>query len=168
MKIKLIISLVIIQIAILLLEACGQKGPLPPSDKIPPRVILVSPTDGAQSVPVDCSVMITFSEEMDASTINEQTITLSTGNGNVQGTVAYSGMTAVFKPASNLSPTTIHTVTINGSITDAAGNAMATPFGYIFITGKALDATPPGVSATNPADGALNVSPNAALSVTFS
>ena len=63
---KPIILLVIIQLVISLLGACGQKGPLPPSDKIPPRVSLISPTNGAQSVPVNCSVVITFSEEMNA------------------------------------------------------------------------------------------------------
>ena len=168
MKKKIIIALAVIQAAILLLSACGQKGPLPPADKIPPRVNLISPTNGAQNVPVNSSVVITFSEDMAASTINEQTVTLSTGNGNVQGSVSYAGMTATFKPAADLNPGTMYTVTVDGSVTDESGNAMVTPFGYIFITGTLSDTTPPGVSATNPADGALNVSPNASLSVTFS
>src|SRR5512143_1362311 len=137
MKKKIIIALAVIQAAILLLSACGQKGPLPPADKVPPRVNLISPTNGAQNVPVNSSIMITFSEDMAAATINEQTVTLSTGNGNVQGSVSYAGMTATFKPAADLNPGTMYTVTVDGSVTDESGNAMVTPFGYIFITGAA-------------------------------
>ena len=71
----------------LVLSACGGKGPLPPADTTSPSISLTSPTNGAQNVSVNSSITITFSEAMDASTINEQTITLSMGTGNVPGSV---------------------------------------------------------------------------------
>ena len=131
----------------LLLSACGRKGPEAPPDVTPPAVILTSPMNGAQNVAINSSVTITFSEVMDASTINEQSITLSMGTGNVPGSVTYSDTAAVFKPASSLDPETIYTVTVDGSVKDVAGNAMVTPFGYIFITGTELAPTTMTLSA---------------------
>ena len=131
----------------LVLSACGGKGPLPPADTNSPSISLTSPTNGAQSVSVSSSITITFSEAMDASTINEQTITLSMGTGNVPGSVTYSDMTAVFKPASSLDPETIYTVTVDGGVKDVAGNAMVTPVGFIFITGTVQSPTTTTITA---------------------
>ncbi len=139
--------ILILSLTTLVLSACGGKGPLPPADTTPPSISLTSPTNGAQNVAVDSSIEIKFSEAVDASTINEQTITLSTGTGNVRGSVMYSDTTAVFTPASSLNPGTIYTVTVDGGIKDAAGNAMATPFGFIFITGTVLAPTTMSLSA---------------------
>jgi predicted small lipoprotein YifL len=121
MKKYLIIMLVLSMITVVL-SACGGKGPLPPSDTTSPSISSISPTNGAQNVSVNSSITITFSEAMDASTINEKTITLSMGTGNVPGSVACSETTAVFKPVSSLSPETIYTVTVVGGITAGAGN----------------------------------------------
>jgi len=131
----------------LVLSACGGKGPLPPADTNSPSISLTSPTNGAQSVSVSSSITITFSEAMDASTINERTITLSMGTGNVPGSVTYSDMTAVFKPASSLDPETIYTVTVDGGVKDVAGNAMVTPVGFIFITGTVQSPTTTTITA---------------------
>ena len=131
----------------LLLSACGRKGPEAPPDVTPPAVILTSPMNGAQNVAINSSITITFNEVMDASTINDQSITLSMGTGNVPGSVTYSDKAAVFKPASSLDPETIYTVTVDGSVKDVAGNAMVTPFGYIFITGTELAPTTMTLSA---------------------
>ena len=88
------------------LSGCGGKGPLPPADTTPPSVISVLPANGAPNVPINSSVIITFSEAMDASSINGQTILVSTGNSYVQGSVTYSGVTAIFKPTLNFNPNT--------------------------------------------------------------
>jgi predicted small lipoprotein YifL len=146
MKKYLIIMLVLSMITVVL-SACGGKGPLPPSDTTSPSISSISPTNGAQNVSVNSSITITFSEAMDASTINEKTITLSMGTGNVPGSVACSETTAVFKPVSSLSPETIYTVTVDGGIKDVAGNEMETTVGFIFITGTALAPTTMTLSA---------------------
>jgi len=102
---------------------------------------------------------------MDASTINEQTITLSMGTGNVPGSVTYSDTTAVFKPASSLNPGTTYTITVDGGVKDVAGNAMATPVGFIFFTGTALTPTTVSLSApvvTYGADGSVTVTVSSA------
>jgi len=157
-KLSAIASLVILLLC--LTTACGRKGPEAPPDVTPPAVILTSPINGAQNVAINSSITITFSEAMDASTINEQTITLSMGTGNVPGSVTYSDTTAVFKPSSSLNPGTTYTITVDGGVKDVAGNAMVTPVGFIFFTGTAL--TPTTMSLSAPAvpygtDGSVTV-----------
>ena len=147
----------VLSLIFLVLSACGGKGPLPQADTTSPSISLTSPTNGAQNVAVNSSIAIKFSEAVDASTINEQTITLSTGTGNVPGSVMYSDATAVFKPASSLKPETIYTVTVDGGVKDAAGNAMVTPFGFIFITGTALAPTTISLSAPTVTYGANGI-----------
>ena len=147
----------VLSLIFLVISACGGKGPLPQADTTSPSISLTSPTNGAQNVAVNSSIAIKFSEAVDASTINEQTITLSTGTGNVPGSVMYSDATAVFKPASSLKPETIYTVTVDGGVKDAAGNAMVTPFGFIFITGTALAPTTISLSAPTVTYGANGI-----------
>ena len=149
--------MLVLSLITLVLSACGGKGPLPPSDTTSPSISVTSPTNGAQNVSVYSSITITFSEAMDASTINEQTITLSTGTGNVPGSVAYSDKTAVLKPASSLNPETIYTVTVDGGVKDVAGNAMVTPVGFIFISGTALIPTTMTLSAPGVTYGANGI-----------
>ena len=162
---KYLLIILVLSLITLVISACGGKGPLPPADTTSPSVSLTSPTNGAQNVSVNSSVTITFSEAMDASTINEQTITLSMGTGNVPGSVTYSDMTAVFKPASSLNPETIYTVTVDGGVKDVSGNAMVTPVGFIFISGTALAPTTMTLSApavTYGADGIVTVTVSSA------
>ena len=144
-RLSAIASLVILLLC--LTTACGREGPAGPPDVTPPTVILTSPINGAQNVAINSSITITFSEAMDASTINEQTITLSAGTGTISGSVTYSDTTAVYKPASSLNPGTIYTVTVDGGVKDVAGNAMVTPYGFIFITGATVAPTTMTLSA---------------------
>ena len=154
---KYSLIMLVLSLITLVLSACGGKGPLPPSDTTSPSISVTSPTNGAQNVSVYSSITITFSEAMDASTINEQTITLSTGTGNVPGSVAYSDKTAVFTPASSLNPETIYTVTVDGGVKDVAGNAMVTPVGFIFISGATLIPTTMSLSAPGVTYGANGI-----------
>jgi predicted small lipoprotein YifL len=167
---RYVLILFVLSLITLVLSACGGKGPLPPADKTSPTVISVIPANGAQNIPINSSVIITFSEAMDASTINGQTIILSAGNSNVQGVVTYSGVTAIFKPTSNLNPKTIYTVAVEAGVKDAAGNAMSSPYGYIFITGidAQQDITPPRVVDVQPSNRTTGVSPNTVIVVMFS
>ena len=167
---RFLLIMVVLSMITLALSACGGKGPLPPADKTPPSVISVIPANGAQNIPVNSSVVITFSEAMDASTINEQTIILSTGNSNIQGTVTYSGVTAIFKPTSNLNPKTVYTVAVEAGVKDVTGNALGSPYGYTFITGIDVqqDTTPPRVIDIQPSSRKTEVSVNTLIVVMFS
>ena len=142
------------------------------ADNVPPTVSSVSPLNGALNVAVGSVVNITFSEPMDATTINGTNITLKTTTTGtpVTGTVSYNAGTSVatFTPAGSLSFGTGYTVTVTTGVKDVAQNALATAFPSTFTTANAPDTTAPTVTSTNPNDAATNVAINTTVSVTFS
>ena len=175
MKKSSILSAVVLAAA-LLSAACGREGPLPPPDTTPPQVNSTVPANGSVGVPVNQSdgITILFSEKMDASTINEQTITLAVGQNSVPGSITYKASagvsTAVFTPLSILNPTTLYKITVDIGVKDSYGNPMAAPYLSSFSTGTAPapGATPPSVVATTPGKGRIDVQPDAAISITLS
>jgi len=142
------------------------------ADNLPPTVSSVSPLSGTLNVAVGTAVNITFSEPMDATTINGANITLKTTTTGtpVSGTVSFNAGTnvATFTPAGSLSFGTGYTVTVTTGVKDVAQNAMATAFISTFTTANAPDTTAPTVTSTIPNDAATNVAINTTVSVTFS
>jgi methionine-rich copper-binding protein CopC len=138
-------------------------------DEVGPTVIATSPANGATGVSTSAVVNITFSEAVDASTVNSTNITMSvtTSGAAVAGTVSYNAAThvATFTPSSPLAQNTGYTVTVSGSIRDPAGNVMGSNFVFSFSTG---DSTPPTVISTAPANLATNVPPTTTVTATFS
>jgi len=136
------------------------------SDTTPPTVSAVIPAVNATGVAVNTMVTATFSEAMNAATINTTNFTIS----GVTGTVTYdaTSRTATFTLSSNLSSNTAYTVTITTGVRDSAGNAMAANYTWRFTTGAASDTTPPTVSSVSPAANATGVAVNTTVTATFS
>src|SRR5438093_268113 len=136
-------------------------------DTTAPTVSGTVPANSATGVSISSQIAGTFSEAMDASTINTGTFTLKQGITPVAGTVSYSGVTASFTPAGNLAPLTTYTATISTGAKDLAGNALATDLVWSFTTGVIPDTTAPGVSATVPANLATGVAISGQIAVIF-
>ncbi len=97
-----------------------------------PTVSSTSPAADATGVAVDTTVSVTFSEAMDSSTITTSSFTLD----SVAGSVSYDSgtYTATFTPSANLSYSTTYTATLSTTITDAAGNPLASAYSWGFTT----------------------------------
>jgi len=158
-----------------LLAACATKdiaSTNPPGgtpDTTPPTVSSTNPPDGASGVATGATISVTFSESMNASSINPTTFAV----GGASGSIGVNGAVATFFPSSALAASTDYTVTVMGGPSgakDAAGNPLASNQVWTFRTAAAPapDTTPPTVSSTNPPDGASGISTGAAISVTFS
>lgn len=118
-------------------------------DAIAPTVIAISPADGSASVcPLSGSVSATFSEAMDAATINTTTFTVTDNGVAVAGTVSYSALTqvATFAPtaaegfAAGFAANRSFVVTIasgSSGVKDLAGNPLAANRVWGFATGPA-------------------------------
>ena len=128
-----------------------------------PTVIATSPEANSTRVDtLDTSIInATFSEAMNASTINQETFTIYfSGNplNSISGTVQYDPLynTASFVLDSSLAVGTLYTVTLNHNIKDNAGNSLAEDYVWNFTTGGQftivlldLDATePPGLNGS--------------------
>lgn len=134
-------------------------------DFIAPTVSSTSPASGATSVTINSAITATFSEEMQSSTVNKNTFTVSNGKRNIGGTVSYSDKTATFTPSSVLSDSTTYMAKITTGTTDLAGNALASDYTWSFTT---VDTTAPTVSSTSPAEGDTGVAINSTITATFS
>lgn len=135
---------------------------------IAPTVISTDPVDAATGVTFNQKIAATFSKTMDASTITTATFTLKQGTASISGFVSYSGTTAIFTPANNLTASTTYSATITTGTKDLTGNALANNYVWSFTTGAAAVVTPPVVNSTNPANAASGVVLNKQLTAIFS
>jgi Ice-binding-like/Bacterial Ig-like domain len=135
-----------------------------------PTVISNIPLAGATGVALNQTVAATFSEAMNAATITATSFTLAgPGNVAVAGQVAYAsvGNTATFTPTANLAASTLYTATITTGAADLFGNTLAANYVWTFTTGAAADTTSPEIVSTIPANLAVGVALNQAVSATF-
>ncbi len=139
-------------------------------DITPPTVTSISPANGTANVSTNQGVSITFSEALDAATVNSGNISLRTGAGAVvSATVTYNAASRsiTLTPAATLANSTTYTVSVTTGVKDTSGNALASTVTSSFTT-EAPDVTPPTVTSINPAGGAANVSAGTAVTISFS
>jgi len=137
-------------------------------DTTEPVVQSTNPANRAISVPINRSVTATFSEAMDPLTITSASFKLKQGRMVVPGTVAYAGVTATFKPASDLAANTVYTATITKDAADMADNAMVAGHVWSFTTSSISDTKAPVVKSVNPMNYATSVPINRSVVATFS
>jgi len=111
-------------------------------DLTAPTVTAISPLDGSTSVCLTRAVSATFSEPMDAATINTTTFTVTDGGVAVAGSVAYDAASQVASfvttDTAGFAPSTTFVVTgVSGSagLKDLAGNPLAADEVWSFTTG---------------------------------
>lgn len=134
-------------------------------DNTPPTVVSATPADGATEVLTDSQIAVTFSEALDAATINVDSFLL---NG-VTGSVAYDAVTktASFTPSAALATSTLYTLTVTGAVKDLAGNAMA-PAAWSFTTAAAPDTVSPTAALSYAPAGPFKVGTVVTVTATFS
>jgi hypothetical protein len=111
-------------------------------DATPPTVTAITPASGATGISRTTSVTATFSEAMDATTINATTfVLLNPSNAAVAATVTYnvSNRRATLTPAAGLTPLTTYTASVRGGgtdprVKDVAGNPLAADRTWSFTT----------------------------------
>ena len=140
-------------------------------DNTPPTVTSVSPVNGATGVSTGTTVIATFSEAINGSTVTTGTFQLRDASNNlVTATVSTSSNQITLTPSSALSGSTVYTATISGGasgVKDLAGNALASNYSWSFTT-ISVDNIPPTVTAVSPLNGATGVSTATTVSAIFS
>jgi large repetitive protein len=128
-------------------------------DVTPPTIISRSPLAGGTNVNVNSFVSVSFSENIDPSTVSTSTLILTDPSSNVvPATVNYtsSARTATLIPTATLAYSTTYTITAKGGtvdprIKDLAGNALANdPSNTWTFTTAAPPAVPPDDGAGGP------------------
>jgi Domain of unknown function (DUF4082)/Bacterial Ig-like domain/Bacterial Ig domain len=119
------------------------------ADTTPPTVTSTVPTSSATNVSAATTVKASFSEAIDAATINTSTFKLTnSANTSIPATVNYNAanLTATLTPSSPLSNSTNYTATVIGGtadprVKDGAGNALAQNYTWSFTTGNSSSST---------------------------
>ncbi|MDO9254880.1 MAG: Ig-like domain-containing protein [Bacteroidales bacterium] len=135
-----------------------------------PVVVSTNPTNAATSVPLKQVITITFNEEMNPETINQESFTLTGGlksSETLTGILTYNNTNATmsFVPGTPLLSNTTYTGRVKASVKDLAGNALQTDYVWTFSTGLVLS---PTVISTDPVNNALNVFMNTDVEANFS
>jgi uncharacterized delta-60 repeat protein len=139
MKKRFVVSLVFLLSAFAIIS-CSSRHVAEKPDTTMPSIVATSPADGATAITVTTAVTCTFSEAMNALTINDSSFLLvsvtSDSTTVVTGNVSYDGSSSVasFTPNSPLEHNTNYIATITTDVTDAAGNAMSASFSWSFTT----------------------------------
>ncbi len=134
-----------------------------------PTVISTDPALLAVNVPLNKTITASFSEDVEAASVNTSSFLLFEGVNSITGNVSYSGVKASFNPASDLKPSTKYTATIKKTVKDLDGTFMAADYVWTFTTGiNNDDVIAPTVIATVPVNLATNVSLDQTLTAEFS
>ena len=144
------------------------------SDATAPAVVSHSPMNDPVAIDIG-SISATFSESINAASVNGTSFTLTSSAGAVAGTVSYDAATktARFDPDALLTYSTEYTVTVTTAIQDNAGNSMELDFPWTFSTidepppPPQEDQIPPLVVFTTPTGALIPASINA-VTATFS
>lgn len=122
-----------------------------------PRILTVSPANGAVAVPRVSSVMVTFSEAIDPATLGTNGVRVVDTNGvavaaalrlNLRGTVA------TLLPNVRLAPAMRYTVCVTNAIADPGGQGIAGARAFVFTTARdTLDRTGAQVISYEPTNG---------------
>ncbi|HFE39400.1 MAG TPA: hypothetical protein ENK06_13480, partial [Gammaproteobacteria bacterium] len=162
-----------VQIEQSLADVSGQKISSPYSwlftteDTTAPTILSFSPEADLMTAQVTQEVTVTFSEEIDSSTLTPSSFYLEDASGTkINATLALDGkgMTARLTPESPLKEEAEYTAYLDGSIKDLAGNLLL-PFSWSFVEN---DFTNPDAVSISPSREETNVAVDRAISIQFS
>jgi len=133
----------------------------------PPTVVSVTPPNASNGICSNSVVTATFSEAMNASTVNTTTFMVTPG---VSGTITHDASNTIFAftPSSPLAISTVYTATITTGAQDLFGNALASNFVWSFTTAANGCNPPPTVLSVSPPNGSVGLCPNTIVTAIFS
>jgi hypothetical protein len=134
-----------------------------------PQVVYTAPMIGDTAVALNATVVVDFGVAMDANSVNTANITLTDSHGRlVEGSVSYTGSTAVFTPSAPLLPQAVYYAAVSGNISSAGGLQMGADYDWSFTTGSFSTAAAPTVVFTSPAPYQRSVATYDNISIAFS
>ena len=140
------------------------------ADTNPTTVSTISPANAQTGVPINTQVVAVMSDDIDPTTINNSSITVTPQGGSpVAGTVtlASDGVTLTFVPSAPLAVSKLHNVSVGG-FKDIEGNAVTT-FTSSFTTGTTgYGSGTFTLVSTSPVNGATGVSVTSPVTFTMS
>ncbi len=164
LKKNLLLFYILIFSTILIQCQCGDGPTEPPKDTTRPTIISTTPNQNATNISVSDSVIIVFSEKLQSTSVSNSSITVT----NQTPTVTLVDTLIVIKFPAPLNYSTSYTVSIASTISDLAGNTLATDTNITFTTEVDPATLPPTVVSTYPTSGATLTAITDSITATFS
>ncbi len=136
MKLKTILPIASMLLPIVLMTSCKDDDK---TESLSPTIMVTSPVNNEIDIARNQAVTATFSEAMDASTINISTFTLKQGDISISGEVEYAGEITTFTPYGPLDAACDYTATITTSVKSVAGLALESTHEWEFTTGGSTE-----------------------------
>ncbi|EKO76443.1 MULTISPECIES: Ig-like domain-containing protein [unclassified Leptospira] len=115
------------------------------------NVFQISPGPNVTGVSLNTSIQVGFSQKLDPSTIQSQTIQLTQGNSVITGNLTSTEKTLLFNPTSALAASKVYTVRVSKDIKSEEGTSLSEDYVWNFTTGSVVDAIAPDLSLRTPA-----------------
>jgi hypothetical protein len=157
--------------------ATGTVSPVVPSDpppftNTPPTLTPFNPAvNNATNIPVFQTISVKASAQLDATTINNTTVTATPTMTAVISLDSNDPTLIVVTPTANLNVSTTYSITYHTGIADLNGNVLASNFVLTFTTASTVgtpDTTPPTIVSSNPLPNTTSFNPSQAPTITFS
>ncbi|MEK7422229.1 MAG: Ig-like domain-containing protein, partial [Actinomycetota bacterium] len=132
------------------------------TDAAAPQVVSITPNDKAVDIGTNTPIVLTFSESLNPTTVNNTTFALFVNGNTVQPSVSRSQDNRTVTLTAGLPPASVVAVIVTGGVQDLTGNALA-DYASVFTTSAATDTGRPSVVSQFPGSGASNVLPDASL-----
>ncbi|MDX1810380.1 MAG: Ig-like domain-containing protein, partial [Gammaproteobacteria bacterium] len=137
-------------------------------DTTNPSISSSTPASGNQSAAVNRGIIVSFTENMDTATINQNSFYLQDTTGTlIKGAITATEDTAIFTPLANLQYSRTYVVTVLNTVLDMAGNPLNKVYTWNFSTSSEPDNTPPTINYSIPGEGNL-AAVNNMLQIQFS
>jgi hypothetical protein len=147
-----------IEIVVLHSDGSSTRYLVPVPTKKRPRVVRTLPRRDATDIALSVSLIVIFSEPIDAATLTAETFRLELGDDPVEATRLLSpdGLRAELTPAEALQPNTSYTLVVTEGVLDLGGNPLEEEVQSTFVTAQSPPPPnqPPTVTITSPSDGA--------------
>lgn len=134
MNIKTILPIIAILLLSVFANSCQKEDDIDKIDVVIPTVSSTAPINNATNVVRNKVVTIIFSEAMNPTTITTSSFIIKQGTTNIQGTVAYSGLTATFTSSNTFIASGNYTATITSKAKSVKGGALASNYEWNFTT----------------------------------
>jgi len=134
------------------------------NDTTRPEVEMTNPMNHTTNVPVTGEISITFSEDMDRTSVENAISTAPV----MDHALSWDGRVLTLAPVSDLEFSTEYVITMGNEAKDLSGNPMEKGYDFCFTTEEEPDTIPPEVMSTFPLHDSANVSVSTTISMGFS
>ena len=131
---RLFVRAVLIGLIVALTSCGGGGGDNPAIPPIPLQIVEISPSGNALGVPLDQTVSVRFSAEIDPTSVSAATIGITMAGMQIPASVSVTGNIVTLTPSNPFSLRSKYSVNASTGVKDKAGNGMAADNNWTFTT----------------------------------